>query len=140
MKKLLISLGISNLTSFRFFVLQFLKFGIIGVSNTVIALAIYYVLVFFSMHYLIANTIAFALSVLNAYYWNSKYTFETKEYDRRLQIVRIYLAYGVTFLLGTGLMFLQVNVLGVSEWVAPIVNLCITVPLNFVLNKFWVFK
>ncbi|MEG2931919.1 MAG: GtrA family protein [Ruthenibacterium sp.] len=29
---------------------------------------------------------------------------------------------------------------GVSEWIAPVINLVITIPLNFILNKFWTFK
>ena len=122
------------------FIWQFLKFGIVGVSNTLIGLAIYYALVFFGVHYLIANTIAFVLSVLNAYYWNKKFVFRTKEHGKNRQLVRIYLAYGFTFLLGSGLLFLQVNIIDVSEWLAPLVNLCVTIPLNFLLNRFWVFK
>ena len=122
------------------FIWQFLKFGIVGVSNTLIALAIYYVLVFLGIHYLIANTIAFLLSVLNAYYWNKKFVFEIKERSKKNQFARIYFAYSVTFLLGSGLMFLQVSIIGVSEWLAPLVNLCVTVPLNFMLNRFWVFR
>ena len=28
----------------------------------------------------------------------------------------------------------------VSEFVAPIINLLISVPINFVINKFWAFR
>ena len=34
---------------------QFIKFGMVGVSNTVVSLATYYLFTFFGVHYLIAN-------------------------------------------------------------------------------------
>jgi len=120
--------------------LQFIKFGIVGVSNTLIALTVYYVLLFVGAHYLLANVISFAISVLNAYYWNSKYVFKSNENRKYRQVLNTYAAYGITFLLSTGLLFIMVDVIGISEFIAPLINLCITVPLNFILNKFWVFK
>ena len=60
---------------------QFIKFGMVGVSNTVVSLATYYLFTFFGVHYLIANALGFVTGTLNAYYWNSKFVFkeEAKE-------------------------------------------------------------
>jgi len=129
-----------NKTNVQDFIWQFVKFGLVGISNTIISLAIYYVLILLGLHYLVANTIAFVISVLNAYYWSRKFVFVSKNANSGKQIVKVYISYGFTFLLATGLMFLQVDVLEVSTWIAPLVNLCVTVPLNFFLNKFWAFK
>ena len=49
---------------------QFIKFGMVGVSNTVVSLATYYLFTFFGVHYLIANALGFVTGTLNAYYWN----------------------------------------------------------------------
>ena len=118
---------------------QFIKFGIVGVSNTLISLAIYYVLVFIGLHYILSNAIAFLISVLNAYYWNRKYVFRSRE-SKATVLPKIYATYGFTFFLGTGLLFLMVDIIGISNLVAPLLNLFITTPTNFVLNRFWVFK
>lgn len=124
--------------------LQFIKFGIVGVSNTLISLAIYYLFVFVSKDlYLWGNVVGWVVSVLNAFYWNNKYVFKSeksgwKDVVRRL--LKNYLTYGATFLLSTLLLWLEVNFWGVSEWLAPVVNLLVTIPLNFLLNKFWAFK
>ena len=107
-------------------------------SNTFLSLAIYYGLVYIGVYYMIANFIAFVLTVANAYFWNSRYVFKA---DRApAAIVKTYAMYGSTFLLGSLLLFVMVDVLGVSKWFAPLLNLCVTVPLNFVLSKFWVFR
>jgi len=143
MKNILKKFGINNKEDLKKLIVQFIKFGIVGVSNTLISLAIYYVLIFFKCNYIVANTIGFIISVLNAYYWNNKYVFKAKndtKKDTIKQLIKVYMSYGVTFLLSTVLLYIMVDCLDISEYIAPIINLCITVPINFVMNKLWAFK
>ncbi len=145
MKKILEKCGINNKQDLKKTILQFIKFGIIGVSNTLISLLIYYVLVYFNCNYIVANTIGFIVSVLNSYYWNNRYVFKStvnsnSKVDKIKQLVRVYMAYGITFLLSTVLLYVMVDLLHISEYIAPIINLCITVPINFIMNKLWAFK
>jgi len=119
---------------------QFIGFGLVGVSNTLLSLGIYYALLYLGVHYLIANFAAFALSVLNAYYWNNRFVFRKSTAGHWKPLLRTYAAYGMTFLLGTGLMYLMVDVAGISNRIAPLLNLVVTIPLNFLVNKFWAFK
>lgn len=79
---------------------------------------------------------------LNAYYWNSKFVFkeEAKESgNKKESLVKTYISYGFSFILSTLLLYLQVNILGISQAVAPIINIMITTPINFLMNKFWTF-
>ena len=63
-------------------IVQFIKFGIVGISNTAIAFTVYYILYFLGIHYMISNFIGWAIGVFNGFYWNNKYrhneTHETK--------------------------------------------------------------
>ena len=72
------------MSNFTFILKQFIRFGLVGVSNTLISLGVYYLLYFLGVHYLIANTIGFIISVFNAYYWNNKYVFK-KTQDAHLK-------------------------------------------------------
>lgn len=122
-------------------IIQFIKFGIVGVSNTLISLGIYYALVFVNVHYIIANTIGFIVSVMNAYYWNSKYVFKTDGVRNIVKsFIKVLMSYSLTFLLGTFLLYLWIDIFKISYIIAPIINLIITVPLNFIINKFWAMK
>ena len=56
--------------------IQFVKFGIVGLSNTLISYVVYVAGVRFGMHYLLASILGFVISVLNSFYWNNKYVFE----------------------------------------------------------------
>lgn len=120
-------------------IVEFLKFSIIGVSNTAIALIIYYGLVFLEVNYLIANTIGWMISVFNAYYWNNMLVFESQKSKCSL-IIKTYLSYGFSFILSCLVLYILVEYLRVSKTLAPFWTLIITVPINFLLNKFWTFK
>jgi len=120
---------------------QFIKFGLVGVSNTAISLAIYYIFVFINPNlYIVGNSVGFVVSVLNSYYWNNKYVFQKSEQGHFRTILKTFLAYSSTFALSTILLLILVEILGISRYIAPIINLIITVPLNFLINKFWVFR
>lgn len=131
--------------------IQFLKFGIVGVSNTLISYVLYSgsLLVFRELKifprsdYLIAQVIQFVLSVLWSFYWNNKKVFVLQEGEKRSMwqaLLKTYISYSFTGLfLNSALLVLWIRVLGISEFIAPIINLLVSVPLNFIINKFWAF-
>lgn len=123
---------------------QFLKFSIVGVSNTMISLIVYYAVLWINQDwYLAGNVLGWIISVANAYFWNHRYVFKTKaeQFSHRLkELGKTYLSYGATFLLSTILLYLEIELAGWSAVLCPVVNLLITIPLNFALNKFWTFK
>ncbi len=121
---------------------QFFKFGIVGITNTLISYSIYTVLVALHVHYLIASFIGFICSIINSFYWNNKYVFETRQRGSILKnFLKTFLSYaGTGLVLSNILLYCIVDLLHVNVYLAPIINLIITVPLNFFLNKFWVFK
>ena len=133
-------------------IIQFIKFGIVGLSNTIISYVIYAggLMLFKKFdilpedNYLLAQSIAFLLSVLWSFYWNNKKVFlpeEGKERSIWKALLKTYISYSFTGLfLNSILLILWVDVLGISEFVAPVFNLLISVPLNFIINKFWAFK
>ena len=132
--------------------MQFLKFGIVGVSSTIISYLLYAVSLFLlryfgvsqKIDYLAAQVIAFMLSVLWSFWWNSQLVFVPQEGKERSWIrtlVKTYISYSFTGLfLNSVLLVLWVSVLHISEYVAPLMNLVISVPINFLVNKFWAFK
>ncbi len=122
---------------------QFIKFGMVGASNTVISLAIYYIGLYCSLHYVLSNVLGFVAGTLNAYYWNNKYVFKKEEGEERStakSMTKVFISYGISLGLSTALLVLWVDVVQISERLAPLLNLCITIPLNFVMNKFWAFR
>lgn len=123
---------------------QFVKFGLVGVSNTLISYVIYALLVAMNVHYLAASIAGFIISVVNAYYWNNKYVFkagEGKQQSSCSVFLKTFTSYaGTGLVLNNILLVLWVDILGLHEMLGPAINLFITIPLNFILNKFWTYK
>jgi len=120
-------------------IIQFIKFGIVGLSNTFVGLGLYYLLLWLGANYLICNAVSWVISVFNAFYWNNRYVFKNENTWLKA-LIRTYLSYGFSFLISTGLLYIFVECLGISKILAPLLCLLVTIPLNFVLNKFWTFK
>ena len=134
--------------------LQFVKFGLVGVWNTVFSYAINVVcLLIFqkagilsgaNLDMYVANTIAFILSVLVSFLLNSKFVFTLEEGQSRSfwkALFKSYLSYGFTgIILNNVLAYVWVNLLGISKFIAPLISLIIAIPINFFMNKLWAFK
>ncbi len=153
---------------------QFLKFGLVGVSNTLVNYLVYVVFVALGAHYVIANTLGFLISVLNAYFWGSRFVFkEDESKEKRIWwqvLLKTYASYAFGFVLNTVLLALWIDVVfigqyfgfvgemiaslrgifpflpesmtadEISEIVAPVLNMFVTIPINFIINKFWAYR
>ena len=131
---------------------QFIKFGVVGLSNTLISYVLYSadMMLLFKLdilpqyNYLVAQLTAFILSVLWSFYWNNRAVFSAGYGQNRSlwrALIKTYVSYSFTGLfLSSILLILWINICGISEFIAPLINLVITVPLNFIMNKFWAFR
>ena len=124
--------------------IQFVKFGIVGLSNTLISYLVYALLVYLGLHYLVASIIAFFISVLNSFFWNSRYVFKKEDGAKRNvfhALIKTFISYAFTGLLLQNIfLFVFIDVLYISKYIAPLISLVVTVPLNFIMNKFWAFR
>lgn len=74
--------------------IQLLKYGVIGVSNTVITLVAFYLLnTLAGWPYGIANVIGYILGVVNSFVWNRNWVFKTHN-----SVKREALLFGIGFL------------------------------------------
>lgn len=119
---------------------QFFKFCVVGVSNTIVSLGTYYVLIWINFHYIVANTCGFIASVINAYYWNRKYVFNKTQKGNIKPLLKTFISYGITFLLSNLMLLILIDKYNVSQLVAPVICIIVTTPINFVFNKLWAFK
>lgn len=121
---------------------QFVKFGIVGLANTAISYVVYLALIWIGLYYMLASIIGFSVSVFNSYYWNNKYVFRVESGRAWWKtFIKTYISYaGTGIVLSNILLYLWIDVLGISAMIAPLISLVITVPVNFLANKFWAYK
>ena len=127
-------------------IVQFIKFGMVGAVNTILSYSItngaYYLL---KLNEQISNLIAFAITVFISFVLNGKFVFNANR-EKNIKkmcksLLKVYIAYSITgvFLTG-GLLYLEEQVLKIPHYIASFMNLLFTIPINFILNKFWAYK
>jgi len=119
---------------------QLLGFSVVGVFNNLIFLAVYYLVIYFNTRwYLIGNILGFLVSTLNAYMMNSKFVFKAEKLNKK-SLVKTYCTYIMSLGISTLLLYVLVNRLDIDASIAPIISLMITIPFNFLMNRFWVYR
>lgn len=121
-------------------VVQFLKFGIVGVSNTLLAFAVYTVLLkVFGVWYVAASGIGFAAGAVNGFLLNRRWTFREHVGDA-LTPVRWAIVQSCGLALNLGLVYVFVHHLGLDELVGQIPTTAIVTVLTFAANRSWTFR
>ena len=137
-------LGANDRIEQKALIIQFIKFGLVGISNTVVSWICYYVILWIDDDlYMLGSLVGTVVSIANAFFWNDRFVFKGKENDWRSRLKRLgktYVSYGGTSLLSMLLLWVEVQLFGINKVIAPVVNLLITIPLNFLINKFWTFR
>jgi len=122
----------------KLFVLQGMKFGLVGISNTLIAFICFNSLVYFQVPYLFANFIGYGIGMINSYYWNYRFVFKQKTSIKT--IVKFILGNLIVFIFSSSLLYLFIDVAGLHTQIAYIMSLSITMVINFLLSKFLIFN
>lgn len=148
--------------------IQFVKFGLVGVSNTLVYYIIYAITYMLCDNYFIANIVGWFISVINAYLWQNIFVFkEDTAGEKRVWwqvLIKTYMAYAFTGLIVnnvmlwvwmdviqiarfcsgiTSLMYkwgIEITAEKFAGYAAPFLNVAITIPLNFIINKYWAYR
>lgn len=122
---------------------QWVRFALVGASNSAVYLGVYYAFLWGSdavLMILLGQLVAWTLSVVNSFVWNWKFVFdESKEVWWRA-LGKTFVGYSSCFFLSSFLTFIQIELLGVSAAIVPMVNLPLMGPINFVMLKYWAFR
>lgn len=121
-------------------ILSFVRFCIVGASNTAISLIIYYILIALNINYLIAISAGYILSSITGYFLSKIWVFKKGQSRIANSIFKYYILYGSALFLNLICMHLFVQGLNIPNTVAPIITIVITTIYNFFLSKYWVFK
>ena len=134
-----------NFTKVRRFRLiqQFLKFCLVGFSNVAVSLAVYYAFIWFRDDVFMAMlgwAIGWIAGVTNSFVWNKKFVFKQSKEIWWRALLKMYMGSGVVFLLSLMFTYIQIEWIGVSAVIVPLINVILSIPINFIIIKYWSFK
>lgn len=123
---------------------QFIKFGLVGVTNTAVSYVIYALIIWLGGHYLLGSVVSFIISVAWSFLLNNRFVFRKEDGETRVwwkALLKAYVSYAATGLVLVNiLLYLWIDVFGVNQYLAFFLNLVLTIPANFLLNKLWAFR
>jgi putative flippase GtrA len=120
--------------------IQLLKFGIVGISNTLITLAVYTLLLkVFGVWYLAASAIGFVAGAVNGFLLNRRWTFRGHVGDA-LTPVRWGVVQGCGLALNEALLYLLVDDVRLDKLLAQVCATAIVTVLTFFANRAWTFR
>ncbi|HEY4810281.1 MAG TPA: GtrA family protein [Solirubrobacteraceae bacterium] len=119
---------------------QFVKFGLVGVSNTLLTLAVYTLLLkVFGVWYLAASAIGFAVGATNGFLLNRRWTFREHVGDA-LTPVRWAVVQGCGLGVNEGLLYLFVHDAKLDKLIAQVCATAVVTVSTFFVNRAWTFR
>jgi len=119
---------------------QFVKFGIVGVSNTLLTFAVYTLLLkVFGVWYLAASAIGFAVGATNGFLLNRRWTFREHVGDA-LTPVRWGIVQGCGLGVNEGLLYLFVHDASLDKLLAQAFATAVVTVTTFAANRAWTFR
>jgi putative flippase GtrA len=118
---------------------QFLKFGIVGLFNTLLGYA-----VIFSCMYLLklspilSNVLGYMVGLVVSYVLNRQFTFENKS-KSKLQILRFLIVFAVSYAINLILLVVSMQTFGLQAGISQVIGGVGYVLTSFLLNKYYVF-
>ncbi len=132
--------------------IQLLKYGIIGISNTLITLIVFYIInTWMGLGYAIANTIGYVLGLINSFVWNRTWVFRSGGNlwrEAGLFLLGFLICYGLQmgasqWLLSTPLHDIELSWLpmkNTGENIIMCLSMVVYTLANYVYNRFVTFK
>lgn len=116
------------------------RYGIVGAIGSIIHISLIVLFVeIFQFHPVISTIIGFLVVVLISYVLNSVWTFEHAGMDY-YSLFKYAIVSTSGLVLNAGIMFLVVEIFGESYFIAIAIAFLIVPAMNFLFNRYWVFK
>ena len=119
---------------------KLIKFGAVGVINTLVDYAVFTLVGFLSPNVYLAQTAGYCCGVLNSYIWNRKWTFKSSGRFLGAELLKFVVVNTVTYLASLGALWLLVDNWNMNKYIAKILLIGVTLVINFTLSRLWVFR
>ena len=120
---------------------RFIKFGMIGVLNTIIDIVSFFILnVLLGIYDFVAQILAFIIATINSFLCNKYWTFQKRNPIYKEEVGK-YIIVKVCYLtVSLFMLYFFKNTFNLSSMVAKIPATAMMVGFNYLADKLWVFK
>ncbi|ADU94418.1 GtrA family protein [Geobacillus sp. Y412MC52] len=113
------------------------RFAIVGVSNTAVDFAVFFLLTAAGAPAAAAQVVSYGAGMANSYIWNRLWTFQVKRKANIGELLRFLVVNGLS--LGVSLGVLLAGELFTPLWLAKMAATIAGMAVNFIGSRYWVF-
>jgi len=122
------------------FLAQAIKYGTVGVINTLLTLAIIWLMRnVFHTSLVVANATGYVLGFLNSFLLNRSWTFKSFN-NWKKEFLKFLIAFAICYLIQLGVVLLLEKYTGLKEAYNVLIGMAVYTALNFLVNKYFTFK
>ena len=120
--------------------IQLIKFGIVGVSNTFLTAGVIWILmkVFHCSDY-ISNFTGYIIGLANSFIWNRKWTFESKT-RVSVTVFKFIVTFAISYAVQLGNLYALRHLTLIDPYYCQLLSIVVYTGINFILNKYYTFK
>lgn len=118
---------------------RLMKFGFVGVINTLITMTIYNLLVALGVNYLIANVIGYGFGTINSYILNNNWVFKMKS-NKIGTFIKFLSVNILSLVINSAVLYSMVSILDFNKSIAQVGAIGSGMIVNYLANKFWTFN
>lgn len=124
--------------------IQFLKFAIVGVLNTITTLFVYtsltrFIPLFFG-ELILAEAISYGAGMIVSFRFNRRWTFREYWKTNYKEVLRFFATTFSALVANVFIFYILVNETDLHDIVSVVISAIFTVAWNFLLSKYWVFR
>ena len=122
---------------------QFVRFSLVGVSNTLVFYAAYLGVLWLGFSFVAAATVGTVIGIVNSYVLNKIFTFRSgkkssgKLLGEKIRFVTVYVA---QYFVNIAVISVCVNIFGIRPELAGLPSIGIAVIVSFFGHKYWTFR
>lgn len=121
-------------------IIQFIKFNVVGVLNTLVDFGVYTLLTFLGLNNMIAQCISYTCGMLNSYLFNTLWTFKTEKQRTPSEFVKFVCVNLVSLAASLGMLYICKNWFMIdNNTLSKLIATPVSMAMNFIGNKLFVF-
>jgi putative flippase GtrA len=118
---------------------SFIKYGVIGVVNTLFSYTIIFLLVYINFSAELSNFIGYFLGIFLSYYLNKKYNFKSKNSYKK-EMPKFLTSMFIAYLLNLIALVLCYRYIGINVYISQLIAGVVYTLAGYVISKVWVFN